>query len=79
VTLKADASLSLDLKLFNFISRFCELEKVIAKNIPLGLVDEDQMYKQERFEHLYECTVKVMQVLYDNMNAKLQSNYFLPS
>lgn len=34
--------------------------KVIAFNIPLGFANEDKIYKQERHEDLYDCTLKIL-------------------
>ena len=35
--------------------------QVVVYNIPLGFTNEDGIYKQERHEDLYDCTLKILE------------------
>jgi hypothetical protein len=47
-------------ELFTFVLRFSQMLQVIVFNIPLGFVNEDKIYQQERHEDLYDCTLKIL-------------------
>jgi len=48
-------------ELFTFVLRYSQMLQVIVYNIPLGFTNEDGIYKQERHEDLYDCTLKILE------------------
>lgn len=60
--------MSLDFNLFTFVQRFTSMVKVITVNIPLGFPNEDKFYKQEVYEDLFECALKIMQNVMNNLS-----------
>lgn len=57
--------------LFLFVLRFSEMLKVIVFNIPLGFVNEDKIYKQERHDDLYDCTIKILKKVIQTLTYQI--------
>jgi len=47
-------------ELFTFVLRFSQMLQIMVFNIPLGFPNEDNIYKQERHEDLFDCTLKIL-------------------
>jgi hypothetical protein len=60
----------LNLSLPNFLITYCQIVKTIVANIPLGLANEDKFYRQERLEDLFDCTLKLITTLNNNLDLK---------
>lgn len=54
----------------NFISTYCQIVRTIVTNIPLGFPSEDKFYRQERLEDLFDCTLKLITTLNNNLDLK---------